>query len=76
MRPYEAEGKEYHFVSRQTMESLIQKNKLVEFGKFKKCLYGTSLDSVRKLTKMGKTGVLKVEPQASEMLSFCLICIS
>ena len=63
MRPYETEGREYHFVSRQTMENFIQNNKLIEFGKFKKCLYGTSVDSIRKLKKIGKVCVLKVEPQ-------------
>ena len=65
MKSFETEGKEYHFVSRHTMENYIQNNKLVEFGEYKKCLYGTSVESIRKLMKMGKVCVLKVEPQVS-----------
>ena len=65
MKSYETDGKEYFFVSRQTMENFIQKRKFIEFGEYKGCLYGTSKDSIKRALKTGKTCVLKVQPEAS-----------
>lgn len=45
-KPGEEEGKEYHFVSHDTMSSLISAGKMIEFGEYKGHLYGTSSDSV------------------------------
>ena len=68
MKSYETDGKEYFFVSRQTMENFIQKRKFIEFGEFKGCLYGTSKDSIKRALKTGKICVLKVLPEASWIL--------
>ena len=65
MKSYETDGRDYFFVSRQTMENFIQKRKFIEFGEFKGCLYGTSKDSIKRALKTGKTCVLKVQPEAS-----------
>ena len=47
------------------MENFIQKKKLIEFGEYKGCLYGTSKDSITRAMKIGKTCVLKVQPEVS-----------
>ena len=71
MRSYETDGREYFFVSRQTMETFISKKKFIEFGEYKGCLYGTSKDSIKRALKTGKTCVLKVQPEVS-VLATCL----
>ncbi|KAJ7369680.1 MAGUK p55 sub member 7 [Desmophyllum pertusum] len=68
MKSYEADSKDYFFVSRQTMENFIQKRKLIEFGEYKGCLYGTSIDSIKRALKSGKTCVLKIQPEVMLML--------
>ena len=69
MRSYETDGREYFFVSRQTMETFISKKKFIEFGEYKGCLYGTSKDSIKRALKTGKTCVLKVQPEVSACVS-------
>lgn len=68
MKSYEADGKDYFFVSRQTMENFIQKRKFIEFGEYKGCLYGTSKDSITRAMKSRKTCVLKVQPEVMLLL--------
>ncbi|XP_073231084.1 MAGUK p55 subfamily member 4-like [Porites lutea] len=68
MRSYETDGREYFFVSRQTMETFISKKKFIEFGEYKGCLYGTSKDSIKRALKTGKTCVLKVQPEVMLLL--------
>jgi len=68
MKSYETDGRDYFFVSRQTMENFIQKRKFIEFGEFKGCLYGTSKDSIKRALKTGKTCVLKVQPEVMLLL--------
>ena len=70
MRSYETDGREYFFVSRQTMETFISKKKLIEFGEYKGCLYGTSKDSIKRALKTGKTCVLKVQPEVSVLATY------
>lgn len=66
MKSYEVDGRDYFFVSRQTMENFIQKKKFIEFGEYKGYLYGTSKDSIKRAMKSGKTCVLKVRPEVSQ----------
>ncbi|XP_015757154.1 PREDICTED: MAGUK p55 subfamily member 5-like [Acropora digitifera] len=68
MRSHETNGKEYFFVSRETMENFIHNKKLIEFGEYKGCLYGTSKDSITRVLKTGKTCVLKVQPEVMLLL--------
>ena len=63
MKSYEVDGRDYFFVSRQTMENFIQKKKFIEFGEYRGYLYGTSKDSIKRAMKSGKTCVLKVQPE-------------
>ena len=59
MRPYETDGKDYHFVSRHTMEKFIQDSKFIEVGEYRGCLYGTSKDSIKRAAKTGKICIIK-----------------
>ncbi|EDO47352.1 predicted protein [Nematostella vectensis] len=68
MRPYEANGREYYFVSRTTMENYAQNSKFIEYGEFRKCLYGTSVDSIKRVIRTGKMCILKVQPKAAKIL--------
>lgn len=66
MKSYEVDGRDYFFVSRQTMENFIQKKKFIEFGEYRGYLYGTSKDSIKRAMKSGKTCVLKVQPEVRQ----------
>ncbi|XP_055022439.1 MAGUK p55 subfamily member 4 [Boleophthalmus pectinirostris] len=63
-RDYEESGKEYHFVSREIFENMIQSNKFLEYGEFKGNYYGTSSDSVREVLNSGKICIIDIEPNA------------
>lgn len=66
MKSYEVDGRDYFFVSRQTMENFIQKKKFIEFGEYRGYLYGTSKDSIKRAMKSGKICVLKVQPEVRQ----------
>lgn len=66
MKSYEVDGRDYFFVSRQTMENFIQKKKFIEFGEYRGYLYGTSKDSIKRAMKSGKTCVLKVQKEVRQ----------
>ena len=63
MQPYETDGKDYHFVSRNTMERFIRDKKFIEVGEYKGCLYGTSKDSIKRAMRTGKTCIIKVHEE-------------
>uniref|UniRef100_A0A8D8S922 MAGUK p55 subfamily member 7 n=1 Tax=Cacopsylla melanoneura TaxID=428564 RepID=A0A8D8S922_9HEMI len=67
-KPGEEEGKEYHFVSHETMTGLISAGKMIEFGEYKGHLYGTSSDSVLELIKSGRVAVLNPAYQSLKVL--------
>lgn len=49
-RPYEVDGRDYHFVlSRSQMEQDIQNHLFIEAGQYSDNLYGTSIQSVREV---------------------------
>jgi len=50
-RPYEVDGRDYHFVtSRDKMERDIQNHLFIEAGQYNNNLYGTSVQSVREVS--------------------------
>lgn len=50
-RPYEQDGRDYHFVtSREKMERDIQNHLFIEAGQYNDNLYGTSVQSVREVS--------------------------
>ncbi|XP_004458943.2 MAGUK p55 subfamily member 4 [Dasypus novemcinctus] len=62
-KSYEINGREYHYVSKETFESLIYKHRMLEYGEYKGHLYGTSVDAVQTVLEEGKVCVMDLEPQ-------------
>nr|XP_020143857.1 MAGUK p55 subfamily member 4 isoform X3 [Microcebus murinus] len=62
-KSYEMDGCEYHFVSKETFESLIYSHRMLEHGEYKGHLYGTSVDAVQAVLDEGKICVMDLEPQ-------------
>ena len=69
----ETDGKDYHFVPRHIFEEDIKQLKFVEYGEFKKDLYGTSLHAIREVVASGKICVLNLHPQVKR---YCIISSS
>ncbi|XP_077008118.1 MAGUK p55 subfamily member 4 isoform X1 [Tamandua tetradactyla] len=62
-KSYEMNGREYHYVSNETFESLIYSHRMLEYGEYKGHLYGTSVDAVQAVLDEGKVCVMDLEPQ-------------
>ncbi|XP_063500986.1 MAGUK p55 subfamily member 4 isoform X4 [Symphalangus syndactylus] len=62
-KSYEMNGREYHYVSKETFESLIYSHRMLEYGEYKGHLYGTSVDAVQTVLVEGKICVMDLEPQ-------------
>ncbi|XP_058266849.1 disks large homolog 4 isoform X2 [Hemibagrus wyckioides] len=69
-RDYEADGRDYHFVSsREQMEKDIQNHRFIEAGQYNSHLYGTSVQSVREVAEQqGKHCILDVSANAVRRL--------
>ncbi|KAK5875319.1 hypothetical protein CesoFtcFv8_027808 [Champsocephalus esox] len=63
-REYEESGREYHFISREIFDNMIQNKRFLEYGEYKGSLYGTSVESVREVLNSGKICVMDIEPNA------------
>ncbi|KAM7378930.1 hypothetical protein PAMP_004518 [Pampus punctatissimus] len=61
-RRQEKEGMDYHFVSVLMFEEDILNHRFIEYGIFRGHYYGTSLDSVHRVTAEGKVCLLDVHP--------------
>ncbi|XP_075228988.1 protein PALS1-like isoform X1 [Lycorma delicatula] len=68
IRPGEVNGKEYYFVSRESMEKDIAAGKFLEYGEYKGNFYGTSSESVQSLVNAGYVCILNPHYQALRML--------
>ncbi|XP_021573841.1 MAGUK p55 subfamily member 4 isoform X5 [Carlito syrichta] len=66
-KSYEMNGREYHYVSKETFESLIYSHRMLEYGEYKGHLYGTSVDTVQAVLDEGKVCVMDLEPQDIQM---------
>ncbi|CAO2615872.1 MAGUK p55 subfamily member 4 [Lemmus lemmus] len=62
-KSYEMDGREYHYVSRETFESLMYGHRMLEYGEYKGHLYGTSVNAVLAVLAEGKICVADLEPQ-------------
>ncbi|KAF6115079.1 membrane palmitoylated protein 4 [Phyllostomus discolor] len=62
-KSYEMDGREYHYVSKETFESLMYNHRMLEYGEYKGHFYGTSVDAVRAVLEEGKVCVMDLEPQ-------------
>jgi calcium/calmodulin-dependent serine protein kinase len=65
----EENGKNYFFVSQDEMMADIAANEYLEYGTHDDSMYGTKLDTIRRIhADGGKMAILDVEPQALKIL--------
>jgi len=57
----EVNGKEYHFVDRETMEKSISNGEFIEYTQFSGNYYGTSKKAVKEVQESGRICILDVE---------------
>jgi guanylate kinase len=63
MRPGEVNGKDYHFVTRDIMQSEVAAGKFIESAEFSGNMYGTSIASVEAVASSGRQCILDIELQ-------------
>uniref|UniRef100_A0A8C3EY07 MAGUK p55 scaffold protein 4 n=1 Tax=Corvus moneduloides TaxID=1196302 RepID=A0A8C3EY07_CORMO len=66
-KSYEMNGREYHYVSKETFENMVYSHRMLEYGEYKGYLYGTSIDAVRTVLDAGKICVIDLEPQGIQI---------
>ncbi|KAK2082906.1 hypothetical protein P7K49_038142 [Saguinus oedipus] len=66
----EENGKNYYFVSHDQMMQDISNNEYLEYGSHEDAMYGTKLETIRKIHEQGLIAILDVEPQ-DETLALC-----
>ncbi|XP_053493479.1 calcium/calmodulin-dependent serine protein kinase b isoform X4 [Ictalurus furcatus] len=64
----EENGKNYYFVSHDQMMQDISNNEYLEYGSHEDAMYGTRLETIRKIHELGMISILDVEPQALKVL--------
>ncbi|XP_072253486.1 peripheral plasma membrane protein CASK isoform X10 [Leuresthes tenuis] len=64
----EEDGKNYYFVSHDQMMLDISNNEYLEYGSHEDAMYGTRLETIRKIHQQGLVAILDVEPQALKVL--------
>ncbi|CAK9813325.1 Peripheral plasma membrane protein CASK [Anthophora plagiata] len=64
----EENGRNYYFVSHDEMMTDIAANEYLEYGTHENAMYGTKLETIRKIHEEGKVAILDVEPQALKVL--------
>ncbi|XP_035994768.1 peripheral plasma membrane protein CASK isoform X15 [Fundulus heteroclitus] len=64
----EENGKNYYFVSHDQMMQDISNNEYLEYGSHEDAMYGTRLETIRKIHQQGFVAILDVEPQALKVL--------
>ncbi|XP_047457823.1 peripheral plasma membrane protein CASK isoform X13 [Mugil cephalus] len=64
----EENGKNYYFVSHDHMMQDISNNEYLEYGSHEDAMYGTRLETIRKIHQQGLVAILDVEPQALKVL--------
>ncbi|XP_032888958.1 peripheral plasma membrane protein CASK isoform X9 [Amblyraja radiata] len=67
-RKDEENGKNYHFVSHDQMMQDISNNEYLEYGSHEDAMYGTKLETIRKIHEQVLIAILDVEPQALKVL--------
>ncbi|KAJ3096826.1 hypothetical protein HDU97_005494 [Phlyctochytrium planicorne] len=61
MRGGDEEGVTYHFVGREEMEAMVAEGKFLEVVEIFGIMYGTSIESIDKVTEEGKVCVMDLE---------------
>ncbi|KRZ54769.1 Peripheral plasma membrane protein CASK, partial [Trichinella nativa] len=67
-RKDECDGQHYYFVNHDVMLADVQRNEYLEYGTHEEFMYGTKLETIRKIHRAGKIAILDVEPQVEEYL--------
>ncbi|XP_008180809.1 peripheral plasma membrane protein CASK isoform X2 [Acyrthosiphon pisum] len=68
LKPGEENGVAYYFVTYDEMMTDINAHEYLEYGTHDDAMYGTKLDTIRKIHHEGKIAILDVEPQALKIL--------
>ncbi|XP_007429572.2 MAGUK p55 subfamily member 4 [Python bivittatus] len=63
-KSYEENGREYHYVPKETFEKMVYNHRMLEHGEYKGHLYGTSMDAVRVVLDEGKICIVDLEPHS------------
>lgn len=74
MRDGEIDGRNYHFLTREEMESDIKSGKYLEYGELNRNFYGTSFAALRKVSDTGKTCVIDPKSAVSICLAVIIVC--
>lgn len=64
-REGEIDGKDYHFITRETFESMIAANDLIEYATYVDNYYGTPKSFVLEQLNTGKDVILEIEMQGA-----------
>ncbi len=67
-RAGERDGENYHFVSEETFQSLIEQKKFIEYAKVFNNWYGTSISSIKNLLAAEKEVILEIDWQGFDIV--------
>ncbi|KAL4716284.1 hypothetical protein ACJJTC_014764 [Scirpophaga incertulas] len=67
-RSDEENGRHYYFVSHEEMMADIAANEYLEYGTHEDAMYGTKLETIRRIHSERRIAILDVEPQALKIL--------
>ncbi|KAM3959789.1 peripheral plasma membrane protein CASK-like isoform 2-T2 [Aphomia sociella] len=67
-RTDEENGRHYYFVSHEEMMTDIAANEYLEYGTHEDAMYGTKLETIRRIHSERRIAILDVEPQALKIL--------
>lgn len=67
-REGEVNGKDYHFVSRDAMQKMIDNGEFLESCDVHGNLYGTSKAALKAVRDSGKTGIIEIDVQGAQKL--------
>tara|TARA_B100001123_G_C15072161_1_gene932057 strand:+ start:328 stop:909 length:582 start_codon:yes stop_codon:yes gene_type:complete len=68
-RPNEVDSVDYHFVSKEKFQQLINEKAFYEYAKIFDNYYGTSKSSINKITESGHNVLFDIDWQGAEQLS-------
>ena len=67
-RPYETDGKEYYFVSRQDFLDRIERKRMLEWAEYEGQMYGTPADPVDEKLRAGFDVLLDIETKGAKQV--------
>ncbi|XP_014217066.1 peripheral plasma membrane protein CASK isoform X2 [Copidosoma floridanum] len=67
-RSDEENGRNYYFVTHEEMVADIAANEYLEYGTHEDAMYGTKIDTIRKILEEGRLAILDIEPHSLKVL--------